>query len=278
MAGPTFLVIGAMKAGTTSLWSYLRAHPEIFMTEWKEPRFFIEKFNWGRGVDWYEGLFSDAGDAKARGEASTDYTMAHAYRGVPQRIASLYPDIKMIYLLRHPIERMRSHYLMVRVAGQEKRTAPQAFRETKGYLYSSAYAFQIGQYLKHFQREQLLLVQSESLLENRLPTLRRIFEFVGVDASFVPPTLDREVNRTDDKKMLSPTWERVRNTRLRDAVGRVTPMPVRRAVHRFWVRPPRPDEASIPPELEQQLLEQLRPDIAALRGYLGPDFDGWGLA
>src|SRR6266568_8270036 len=118
---PNFLIVGAMKSGTSSLWSYLRSHPQVFMPDMKEPMFFVEKKNWSKGLDWYRGLFDDAGEAVAIGEASQPYTMAHSFPGVPGRIVSLIPDVKIIYVLRHPVERMRSHYLHDRVIGTETR-------------------------------------------------------------------------------------------------------------------------------------------------------------
>lgn len=278
MAGPTFIVIGAMKAGTTSLWSYLRTHPEIFMTEIKEPRFFIEKFNWGRGVDWYESLFAGAEGAKARGEASVEYSMRHAHQGVPERIAGLYPDVKLIYLMRHPIERMRSQYFEDFVSGVETRPIDRALREHPTYLLCSAYRFQIERYLACFRRDQILLLTSESLRSSRQDTLRGIFEYLGVDPSFVPPTIDTEAHRTEEKKMMAPAYDRLRSSRIRGVVERVVPAGAVRALHRVAMRPVRPVEAKIPPDLEQELLDQLRPGIAALRTYLGPDFDCWGLA
>ena len=71
---PTFIVIGAGKAGTTSLWGYLRDHPQVFMSDPKELDFFTVEHNWSKGVGWYEAHFADAGDAVARGEASGSYT------------------------------------------------------------------------------------------------------------------------------------------------------------------------------------------------------------
>src|SRR5205809_5721571 len=80
---PTFLVIGAMKAGTDSLWHYLRAHPRVHMSETKELDFFVSELNWRRGLPWYRSRFSGASaDAVAVGEASTSYSKHPVYAGV----------------------------------------------------------------------------------------------------------------------------------------------------------------------------------------------------
>jgi hypothetical protein len=85
---PSFLIIGAMKAGTTSLYHYLKSHPQIHMSRIKELDFFVTELNWGRGLDWYSQQFSGIGtNVLAAGEASTNYTKYPRYKGVPERIS-----------------------------------------------------------------------------------------------------------------------------------------------------------------------------------------------
>src|SRR5438045_1060522 len=105
---PTFIMIGSMKSGTTSLASYLGAQPDVFMTTPKEPRYFCDPRNFQRGVEWYRALFAGGVAASVRGEASTHYSRAMEYPGVPQRMAHLVPDVQLLYLLRDPIERIVS--------------------------------------------------------------------------------------------------------------------------------------------------------------------------
>src|ERR671915_544163 len=95
---PNLIVIGAMKSGTTSLHNYLSLHPEIFMTEVKEPSFFTLEGNWWRGREWYEAQFPVA--AKIRGESSPDYTKHPRHAGAPERMHAMIPDAKLVYLLR----------------------------------------------------------------------------------------------------------------------------------------------------------------------------------
>jgi hypothetical protein len=92
MTLPTFVVIGAMKAGTVSLSHYLDEHPDVFLGrggKLGEPNFFTAEYNWPRGRGWYESLFDGAGQAAAIGECSPSYTMAPAFRGVPERMAQV---------------------------------------------------------------------------------------------------------------------------------------------------------------------------------------------
>ena len=162
---PNFLVIGAMKAGTVSLHNYLGEHPDVFVGDggtFGEPHFFVAEQNWPRGRGWYESLFDGADRAAAIGECSPGYTWAHVYRGVPERIAQLIPEARLIYLVRDPIARMQSMYMHQVSAGRERRRADAALLDDR-YLWPSRYGFQLGAYLDHFDRSQILVIASEVL-------------------------------------------------------------------------------------------------------------------
>jgi hypothetical protein len=268
-----------MKAGTTSLWGYLSAHPDVFMSQPKEPEFFIRSSGWDRGIEWYEELFAGAGGRAAVGEASTGYSKAHAFPGVPERIASVIPEAKLIYLLRHPIERIRSHYLNFRADRLELRPPERALRENQGYVLTSSYAYQLERYLEHFDRERILLLTSEALQSDRAATLRKVYAFLGVAPDFVPDSMDLERNRSENKQIPSLLVERSRRKLPVRALARVTPAVVRRAVvERATRRGTTSSDVRMSPQLEEELLERLRPDVAALRRYMEPGFDGWGIA
>jgi len=275
---PTFLVIGAMKAGTTSLYHYLRTHPEIFMPAVKEPMFFDPRHNWHRGVEWYAGLFAGARpEHVALGEASTSYTKFPAVEGVPARIASVLPDVRLIYVLRHPIERMRSHYLYAVSRGKERRPIERALLEDRSYLDISRYALQLERYLEHFDLDRFLLLDSRDLAERRLETLRAVFRFLGVDESWVPPVLDREFFRSAERRMPPLPSRLLRRAPALAAAARALPASLRRLARRL----PRPrvdlDAARIPEDLRRRLEDELREDVARLRRYLPEGFDGWGI-
>ena len=106
---PNLIVIGAQKCGTSVLHYYLSLHPEVSMSKPKELNFFIEERNWPRGVDWYTAHF-DA-EARVRGEASPNYTAFPQHQGVPERMASVVPDAKLIYMVRDPLERIAAHWV-----------------------------------------------------------------------------------------------------------------------------------------------------------------------
>ncbi|MEM9772050.1 MAG: sulfotransferase domain-containing protein, partial [Cyanobacteria bacterium P01_D01_bin.73] len=98
---PSFVIIGAMKGGTTSLHRYIASHPNVVTSSIKETDFFRSAKDYSKGIDWYESLFEGSGTYAF--EASTNYTMRHKFPGVPERMHSVLPNAKLIYLLRDPI-------------------------------------------------------------------------------------------------------------------------------------------------------------------------------
>ena len=276
---PNFIVIGAAKAGTTSLWGYLRDHPQVFMSEPKELNFFTTQHNWGRGIPWYEQHFDASGDALAVGEASGNYTNWPEYDGVPERMASVVPDVKLVYVIRQPIERMVSHYRYMRAQDEEDRSMADAFRERPMYTNVSRYATQIEQFLEHFDRQQLLVITAEDLRDARERTVTDVLSFLGVDATLLPDAIDQEFNRTD-KQLHRP------RTALRwakkvpgyDALAAHAPAGAKRFVRRVGKSPVlRADDDLLTDELRAELEATLGDDVRRLRDLLGPTFDGWGM-
>ena len=276
---PSFLVIGAMKAGTTSLWHYLRSHPQVFMPDVKEVMFFDPRHNWDRGVAWYEGQFQGATDRQTTlGEASTSYTKFPVVRDVPARIARVLPDVRLLYVLRHPIERMQSHYLYALSRGKERRPIERAFAEDPTYLDVSRYGFQLEQYVPYFSAEQFLFVDSRDLAGKRVETLRTIFGFLGIDDGWVPPIVDREFFRSADRRMKPAMAQRLRRIPGMAAISQHAPRSVRTLARKLPAEPVDMERAHLPDHLRQRLEESLREDVVRLRPYMPDGFDGWGIA
>src|SRR5205085_1224538 len=159
------------------------------MSSVKETNFFVEERAWGKGRRWYEGLFDAAGTATAVGEASPTYSMFPLFAGVPERMARLLPEARLIYLVRDPIERIRSAYIHALWEGTETRPIAEALTVHTHYVDNSRYAMQIDQYLKYFDRDRLLVLLAEDLRDDRKTSFRRILEFVGVDPHWEAPNL-----------------------------------------------------------------------------------------
>jgi len=253
---PTFIIIGAQKAGTTSLYYYLGRHPRVFLSDKKELEYFLEERNWGLGPKWYESQFDQARNALAVGEASTAYTAHPVYSGVPERMVALVPDVRLIYLFRDPIERMQSAYAYFVHLGVETRPIEEALFADPRYLAMSNYAWQIARYLEHFPSEHLLVIPSEDLRSRKVETLSRIHTFIGVPPEVLPSQTAGEYNRASDKKVSGRTAVRLRNLPGYQRIVSVTPKSVRLVYRRFTARKDR-ISTELSPEVRAKLLERL---------------------
>lgn len=275
---PTFLIIGAMKAGTTSLYHYLRDHPQVFLPETKEIMFFDQRHNWHRGVGWYAAQFQGAPrDAIALGEASTSYTKFPIVKDAPERIATTLPDVRLVYLLRHPVERIRSHYLYNLARGTEWRTIADAVQQEPLYLDISRYAMQLERYLAHVDRERLLLLDSRELRDDRTETLRRVFGFLGVEETYTPATSGREYFQASQGVVAHPVIRRIRRSPPIRRALRTLPGAVKTLAKGLPSADPDLSAGAMSEEFRGHLERQLSPDIVRLRHHLADGFDGWGL-
>jgi hypothetical protein len=281
---PTFLIIGTMKGGTTSLYHYLRQHPEVFMPPRKELNFFVDEYagppidppeerNWSRGVKWYECQFVGAEREQAIGEASVNYSRYPTYPGVAERIAAVVPAAKLIYLVRNPIDRVFSHYLHDRANGRERLPFQVAVRRDERYLAPSRYAAQLEQYLHVFSSDQVLVLKTDDLLTRRAGTVRRVLEFIGVN-SHVQLRLDFEAHRSSDKVHKNRALAFARQLRYR----RLVPRAIRRHLRQVVAQPLDTSRLQIDAETRAFLTTQFMSDVRRLAELTGDDFGHtWGI-
>lgn len=275
---PNFLIIGAMKAGTTSLYYYLRGHPRVFMSDEKEIHFFNRDRNWEQGATWYERFFEGVGDVDAVGEASPGYSMYPHRRGVPERIASLMPNVRLIYVIRDPIDRMRSHYAHRQASGSVVLPIDEELLENPLYLDMSRYALQIEQYLDHFGRDQLLVVVSEDLRSDRAATMATVFTFLGVDPEF--PVRAGEFHRTAQKRTRTTRGRFLGQIPGYELARRLSPAGVKKRFYRALTTPTAdPALLEISSATRSALEAELRSDIMRLCDHLAvPEVAAWGIA
>ena len=276
---PNFLIIGAMKGGTTSLYHYLKEHPEVFMPETKELHYFVAEKNFRRGVEWYQRQFAKAGDVAAIGEASPDYAKYPIHQGIPERIARLLPEARLIYVIRHPLERIRSHYLHDVACGRERRPIGDAVPGNEHFLAPTRYALQIDQYLDHFSRDQLLVVTSEQLRHDRDRTMRRVHRFIGVADDCSTSMQDVEYNATRDKTTPGILLRLGRHLPGGARLRLLLPRQVKAAERTLGgtKRPVDTQAAAMSAQLEREIVGELTSDLEHLRELMPPDFDAWGL-
>ena len=216
-----FIVIGAQKSGTTTLHEYLRRHPQICMPAGKEAPYFSHDAVHGRGWDAYLGKhFALANPESTWGTATPHYMFGAVYdrmnrpvptpvqsneHAVPLRIREQLPDVRLIAILRDPVERAYSHHLMTTLTGLETRPfdetieellAPAALEdarlnphETNAYVVWGEYARILRGYLDVFPKTQILVLSMDELGHAVEGMLRRLYEFIGVAPDFVPDNL-----------------------------------------------------------------------------------------
>lgn len=267
---PHFLIIGAMRSGTTSLYRYLGAHPEVFLTP-KELQFFTEHFD--RGLDWYRGQFASVGSARLLGEATADYL---ARASAMTRIAATLPTARLIASLRNPVDRAWSHYGLVKARGREPRTFGEAIGEERAalaangpdapgvfYLSHGFYDVHLERCFGLFDRTQVAVTIFERMAADPAPVYRSLCNHLGVDPSFVPANLGEPVN----------PFVTFRSLRLRAAARRL-PSPLGRVVGRINTRrnvaaPP------LDPADRSRLAEFYAPHIARTEEILGQEIPEW---
>ena len=197
---PSFLIIGSEKCGTSSLYQYIIKHPQVISAIEKEIHFFT--YNFAQGLDWYLSHFSPLpqGSGYITGEASTSYIACHD--NAPQRVVELFPNIKLLSVIRDPIKRVISHYNQLVRLGKENRSLEEVIQieldilrnvddiwaikqtywsQAKGVLWHSLYVYFLRQWLNVFPREQLLILRSEDLFAKTQETMSQVFNFLELD-------------------------------------------------------------------------------------------------
>jgi sulfotransferase family protein len=277
---PNLIIIGGLKCGTTSLHHYLNLHPEIAMSRPKELNFFVAELNWPLGRDWYAGHFDPS--VRIRGESSPHYTNRPSFGGVPGRMREvLGSTVRLVYVVRDPIDRMLSHYLHNVGGGYEDRALVDALSDPESsYVTRSRYFFQAEPYLEEFGAESIQIVGREELKGDRPGTIRRTFEFLGVDPSFTSEQFEREwetgVAKTGSRFRLMDRAVRLPGLRAIDRNFDRLPESLRWLAERVVHDPlggevPKPE---LPDSLRQRLVELLRDDTAKLEQLAGRRF-GW---
>jgi Sulfotransferase domain len=276
---PNLILIGGLKCGTTSLHHYLNLHPEIHMSRPKELNFFVAELNWPLGDEWYAAHFPAA--APVRGESSPHYTNLPRFRGVADRMRSVVPGARLVYMVREPIDRMLSHYLHNVAGGYERRPIAEALAQPdSAYVHRSMYAMQLEPYVERFGSERIEVVSREELKAGRDETMRRVFRFVGVDESFTSPQFDREWEtgggKVSGRFRLMDRAVRAPGLRAIDRGFDRLPESLRWLVERV-IHDPRgggAERPELPVPLRERLAERFRPDVERLEAMAGRRF-GW---
>ena len=271
---PDFVVIGAMRAGTTTLYHHLSQHPQVGMSRMKETDYFIDVKNFKLGLDWYRNQFPS--DGRLTGEVSPNYTKHDLFLGVPERLKAASPDARLIFVARDPVDRFVSHYMFSWHLGYTSVLPEDLLDSESGHhmLECSRYARQIRTYLDHFPRENLMILDFDLLKRTPKAALDQVCAFLGIE-----PMMAGEVATTNNRNELAT---------LPRSVQRMWRWPVMRRFDRFVSRgmrdrmrqlllsrtTPRPGPA-ITAELRSRVADELRQDARAFRALSGLPFESW---
>lgn len=177
---PDFIVIGAMKCGTSTLQSQLAAQEGVFMSSPKEPNYFSDDAVFAQGQGWYEGLFAAAPIGALRGEASTHYTKLPTYPQTLVRMTAMLPELKLVYMIRDPIARAVSHYMHSWSLREVGADAEAAFRSHPEFVDYGCYGMQITPFMEAYGRDNILLSSLEALSADPDGEFTRIAGFLGL--------------------------------------------------------------------------------------------------
>jgi len=175
------MILGAMKCGTTSLAHILSTHKDIGFSKPKETDFFVDYPNWRDKIKKYHSFFPKE-EKKLYGEGSTCYTK------FPRFSLSLWEDIyeynsemKFIYIMRHPVDRLVSHYMHLYEMGYEETSISEAFTTKASLINVSRYFMQIKPYIDKFGKENVLLLDFDEFVSNSQHEMDKVSEFLGID-------------------------------------------------------------------------------------------------
>lgn len=176
-----FMIIGAMKSGTSTLAEILSMHPEVCFCQEKEPHFFSKTSDWKTNLEDYKSLYHPQ-EQQICGEASTTYTCYPEFnKNIWDDLYQFNPQLKLIYIMRDPVERIVSHYMHNYLRGYTSETIEKDILTKSTYIDRTRYFVQIRPYLHLFGHNKLLLLTLEELTNNQTITLNKIAQFLNID-------------------------------------------------------------------------------------------------
>lgn len=282
MTKPNFLIIGAMKSGTTSLYRYLEQHPEIFMSPLKEPHFFSGKGSSVKTWEDYLSLFDGVSQEKAIGEASTTYITSE---DAARKIKNILPNVRLIAILRNPVEAAYSMYLMKnrdRLAQMDSDDIANEFEnilnhpDEYGITRGRYYCKQVSYYFDIFGRDNVKVLLYDDLKDRTHELLQEVFEFLDVAKDF---RVDTSGTHNSGGIPQSGLFHQIlEGITTQKRLLQLIPKGVYTPLYNFYlllkkrnrVKPP-----SLSAETKAKLVELYRDDIIKLQTLTGFDLQGW---
>ncbi len=218
---PSFLGLGVEKAATSWIYACLYEHPDLCMPV-KEINFFSREENWSKGKEWYENIYANQCRSSGAhvGEFSTEYLFIEK---TADRIASTYPDVKLIISLRDPITRAYSQYYNSIKSGEIKKSVSfsQAIEIDKTILGQGYYKKQVENYLRYFPKKNMHFLLYEDIAIEPLVCIQSLYRYLDVDSSFVPSNLNEIINpaRVPRNQSLESSLDRISENLQKSRLG-----------------------------------------------------------
>jgi len=252
---PNTLIIGAMKSATTGLCDILSRHPEAFVSCPKEPDFFSCDEVYAKGIDWYSSLFSSAENCRVIAEGSTSYTKQLQFPHASTRIAQHLPQARLIYMARHPLARIQSHWAHETLKGRTNLDLSDFVHTHPEAIDTSCYWKQISRYLDHFPPEQICVVFFEDYCRSSQDVFDRCCDFLDLSRR---PISETDIDRNETSR------------RRRD----VAPVRMLRQFRWFDVQFERAKQR-IPKSMHDPLKRLLKSNAGAAPAQWSPDLVSW---
>lgn len=265
--GPDFIIIGAMKSATSTLHEQLAAQPGFFMSTPKEPCFFSNDEIYAKGEDWYRSLFEAAAPDDLCGESSTHYTKLPTYPHTLDRMRRMVPEARLIYMMRHPIDRLVSHYLHERLERRMEIPIDEAVARHPELTTYGCYSMQLEPFLDTYGPDRILPCFFERFVRHGQEELERICRFLGYPGTPRWQESAEATNVSSQRMRESPWRDAIVNAPVLSTLRKkLIPKSWRNWVRSFWYIKERPQLSE---STTRRLEETFDADLARLGRWLG---------
>ncbi|TKK67985.1 sulfotransferase domain-containing protein [Ilyomonas limi] len=267
-----FIILGAMKCGTSSLATILSLHPDISFSKPKEPHFFSRNINWRHGLEEYHSHFPKNGILY--GEGSTSYTKYPAYNlHIWDDIYEYNNNMKFVYVIRNPIARTVSQYVHLYQLGHIDTSLEETVLRNPDIINFSRYYTQVIPYIRKFGRENVMILLFEDFIKNQEAVTKNILSFLGADVSAMPEITDSiHSNKTYEGRMERP-HSKYKGKLFPKLIQRISPAVWRKMyvpTNRYFTEKPVLSE-----DLKRVIINMLELDILAMQDLIGRDLSDW---
>ena len=264
---PHFIIVGSMKSATTTIYEQLKSLDGIFMPELKEPNFFSDQDQYDLGMDWYQLLFAGANEGDIIGEASTHYTKLPTFDKTVDRIYGVVPDAKIIYIMRHPVDRLVSQYIHEWTCKKISCDIEKAIERHPELIEYSCYFYQIKPYIDRFGLENVLPVFFERIKDDPESELERISHFIGYEGRVTWTESSTKTNVSSERLRLSPFMQAIVDSKILSFFRKTfLPVGLRRLVKAKYQMKERP---TIGEDAMHRISDKINEDFTSLGKLLG---------